>query len=1001
MNQALRRQLIVGLAPLCVLALVVRAQEAAPPPASEAPAPAKEEATSVQPKDDPAKTNDTTPAAAEAPAPSKDENAAAAKESLPVKDESSAANSAPAPAPAAPVAAEATPVAPEPVKPAQETVAQVPPAAPAPAPEAPAATPAAPEPVKPAETTVVAAAPAPAPDVAPVAATVTPPPAVAETASPAVKETPAPSADATSVATAAPVAAEAAPTPALAPAAPEATNAPAASEPVKPAQETVAQVVPAAPASAPEVAAATPTPAPAVSEPVKPAEVTAVVATPAPAPDVTPVVATVIPPAAVAAPVTETVAPAVKETPAVATATPVAAEAAPAVPEPVIPAQETVAQVPPAVTAPAPEVPAATPAPAPVASEAANETVTPVAAANSGVAVDHFEFSYGLAHPALPELTQLQSLTIKTTRDGNVFRGTSAGKGETLSMGGIPEGSRFDADALRNVAQEVVRWYNSRGLYGVWVAYSDLESSAAGLIDNRPADSRAARIVIWASQVSQVRTLARGKRIKAELSINNRKHRRIINSSPLHPGKTEDQPGSLFNQEVLNNYLYGLSLHPGRRVEASIASAGQPGKVVLDYLVNESKAWQLFSQVNNFGTKETGVFRARVGYQDNQLTNHDDILNVDVIGTTDFKTYGSFLSYRFPLWRPDRLLMRVYASYGDFAATPTDTSNLSGLHYTGKNWQEGIEFSNRLTLWRDWQLVSVVGVNYDHYSFNQLYNKLQYTGAYSNFLVPFLSATVSKDSAWWSFSGGLRFDHTIGNYANPDPTKGYKSMGRQDPDPDWTSARWNLNSTVFLDHWLQHNDQPLALVHEFSARLKGRQLLRGKRLISQEEEPMGGALSVRGYPESVVSADEFITGSIEYAYHIPRGWKPTESGTLFRRPFKWHPTKAGQNPDWDLAVRTFFDYGYRGVNLAPVSSSSTSTSATTASTDNKLSFQDTNFNLGGIGLGVSLAVKQNFSLRCDFGMALTELRDDSRPKEEQVISPKGNKQVYVVSTFIW
>ena len=1102
MNQAVRQLLIVLLAPLCVLALVARAQEATPPPASVAPVPTKQEAAVVQPKDDSAKTNDTTPTAAEAPATAKDETASAAKETPAVKDESSAANSAPAPAPAAPAAAEAPP--------------------------ATQAAPVTPEPVKPAEATLVAAAPAPAPDVTPVAASVTPPTAttaaMTETVAPAVTETPAP---VPSAPQAAPVTAEVAPAPSPNPATPEAASAPVASEPVKQAQEMVAQIPPAAPAPAPEAPAAAPakdvapvveavpapptipTPvaetvalavketsapstettavaaapvpaaampevalAPAAAEPVKPTQETVaqippvaaetVVTTqaapvtpepvkpaqetvaqvspaaPAPAKDVAPVVEAV-PAPAVVTPVAETIAPAVKETLAPSSettavsaptpaasepmkpaaspeATAVAAATAPApdvapvastvtppaaapvaeatAPEPVKPAQETVAAVPPAAEAAS--------SPAPAATEAAVDTAAPVAAANSGVAVDHFEFSYGLAHPALPPLTQLQSLNIKTTRDGNVFRGPSAGKEESLSLGGIPEGSRFDADALRSVAQEVVRWYNSRGLYGVWVAFnSELEASNTGIVDARQPGDRSARLVIWASQISEVRTLARGKRIKSQLSINNKKHRRIINGSPLKKGKSEDQPGSLFNQEVLNDYLYGLSLHPGRRVEASIASAGQPGKVVLDYLVNESKAWQLFSQFNNFGTKTTGEFRGRVGYQDNQLTNHDDILNIDVISTTDLKTYGSFLSYRFPLWRPDKLLMRVYASYGDFAAIPSDPNLISStLHYTGKNWQGGIEFTNRLTLWRDWQLVSILGANYNHYSFNQLYGSSPSSQASSDFLVPFVGATLSKDNVWWAVYGGLRFDSTVGNYANPDLTKGYPAMGRPDADANWTYARWNINGTAFLDHWFQHNAQPLALAHEFSVHLKGRQLLRGKRVIPQEQEHLGGALTVRGYAESVLSADEFITASIEYTYHIPRGWKSTEPGMLFRRPFKWHPTKAGQNPDWDLAVRTFFDYGFRGVNPPPDTTATTGT--TDPTTKSELAFADTNFNLAGRGFGVSLAVKQNFSLRCDFGMALTELRDKSRATEqEQIISPKGNKQVYIVSTFIW
>src|SRR5258708_313173 len=132
----------------------------------------------------------------------------------------------------------------------------------------------------------------------------------------------------------------------------------------------------------------------------------------------------------------------------------------------------------------------------------------------------------------------------------------------------------------------------------------------------------------------------------------------------------------LFRQDVLNDYLHGLSQHPGRLVEASIASAGEPGKLVLDYLVNESKPWQIFSQVNNFGTAATGQWRGRLGYQNNQLTNHDDILNVDVISTPNFKTYGSFLSYRIPVFRPAKLLARVYGSDGGFLRRERALENL-------------------------------------------------------------------------------------------------------------------------------------------------------------------------------------------------------------------------------------------------------------------------------------------------------------------------------------
>ena len=772
---------------------------------------------------------------------------------------------------------------------------------------------------------------------------------------------------------------------------------PVVSAPVTPATESVAAAPQAAPVTAKEEAAP-------VKEPVVPvAEVAAAPAvstTPAPAsvttnPETTTVAAQETPaaPQPVVTPVAETA-------PTPVTAAP---SAEPAASLPVTPAAETVAAAPapapePVVPAPAPEPVAAapvTPSAESVTTASAVDTPAPASNANPGVAIDRFEFSYGLAHPALPPLEELQKLKIKTTRDGNIFRAPAAKGAENLVLGSIPAGSRFDADALRGIAQEVVRWYNSRGLYGVWVQVSsELEASNTGLVDTRKPDDSSARFIIWASQVSQVRTLARGKRINSKVSINNPKHQRIITGSPIHAGSTPDHPGSLFNKTVLDDYLLALSLHPGRRVEASIASAGEPGKVVLDYLVNEAKAYQLFAQVNNFGSKQTGVLRSRVGYQDNQLTNHDDVLNLDLISTKDFKTYATFVSYRLPLWRPAKVLMRIYGSSGDFATIPAD--NNANVRYTGKNWQGGIEFTNRLILWRGLQLNSSMGANYNHYSYLQEFISTTTTTTSttssstnlaepnSNFLVPFVSVALAKDATWWSVEGSLRVDDTLSGYANEDKILGIQKLGRSDVDTSWVSGRWSVGGAMFVEPLFKHGDQQ-TLANELSLRVRGRKLLQGTRVISQEMEPLGGGLTIRGYPESAVAADEFYIATLEYAYHVPRALKPADPG---RSGFKWHPTKSGQNPDWDLALRAFYDSGHRGVGK-PLSN------------PDSQAYADKSLNMRGTGLGLTLSIKQYLMLHCDFGMALDELRDTTRVDKEQVQTPKGNKQVSVVSTFIW
>lgn len=621
----------------------------------------------------------------------------------------------------------------------------------------------------------------------------------------------------------------------------------------------------------------------------------------------------------------------------------------------------------------------------------AQDSAVAPAPADPGVVVERFEFRYGLEHSELPLLEVLGDVSVPLVHDDGVWRSvTDPAAGEILTLGSIPAGSRFDTAALRNVAEELVRWYNSRGYYGVWVAFQDLETTATGLADRRAPDDRTARLIIWASQVAEVRTLARGKRFKAQASVNNRKHRGVINHSPLKPGAAPGEPGSLFHQELLNDYLHGLSLHPGRLVEASIASAGAPGKVVLDFLVNESKSWQIFSQVTNFGTEATGEWRGRLGFQHNQLTNHDDILNVDAISTPDFKTYGSFFSYRLPVFRPARLLARVYGSYGDFLASDVAIEN---LRFAGRNWLAGAELTNRLSLPRDWQLVSSLGANFAHYGIESRIIETPLVSGFSDFLIPFFSTTVSREAAWWSLSANLRYDQTVGDYANLNTTDGIASLGRASADSEWSSLRWNLTGSIYLEPLFQRGAEPARLpANEVSFRVRGRSLLTGSRLIPHEQEPLGGAFSVRGYPESVLSADEFVTASIEYAFHFPRLLKPGDSGKFIKWPFKWRPARLRQEPDWDLVGRVFFDYAYRQVTPLPLEE---------GQTEADLTLVDRTLVIAGVGGGIELKLRQNFTLRCDVGMSLTELRDNTLEPGQQVVYPAGEVRYYVSSSFTW
>jgi hypothetical protein len=343
------------------------------------------------------------------------------------------------------------------------------------------------------------------------------------------------------------------------------------------------------------------------------------------------------------------------------------------------------------------------------------------------------------------------------------------------------------------------------------------------------------------------------------------------------------------------------------------------------------------------------------------------------------------------VFRPAKLLARIYGSYGDFLA---NDASIQSLRFAGRNWLAGVEFTNRLSLPHDWQLVSALGANFAHYDIQSRIIETPLVTGSSNFLIPYFAVTLARESAWWSLSGNLRYDQTVGDFANLNTSNGIPALGRASADADWSSLRWNLAGSIYLEPLFKGAEQARYLANEVSVRVRGRYLLRGTRLIPHEQEPIGGAFSVRGYPESVLSADEFVSATFEYALHFPRLLTPGAEGKLFRRPFNWRPAKVRQNPDWDLIGRVFCDYAYRQVTPLPPGPGEEEATRV-------LSLVERTLSIAGAGGGLELQVKQNFSLRCEVGLALTELRDNTLEKDKQIVYPAGETKYYLSSSFSW
>jgi hemolysin activation/secretion protein len=158
--------------------------------------------------------------------------------------------------------------------------------------------------------------------------------------------------------------------------------------------------------------------------------------------------------------------------------------------------------------------------------------------------------------------------------------------------------------------------------------------------------------------------------------------------------------------------------------------------------------------------------------------------------------------------------------------------------------------------------------------------------------------------------------------------------------------------------------------------------------VPQEQDLLGGAFSVRGYPESIVSADEMVLASFEYAFHVPRVLRPGPPGRFLGRSFQWRPPQTRRSPDWDLVVRGFVDYAQRKVTPER--------EAAAPAPGVELPLGERDVDLLGAGVGVEIDVRQGLSIRADLGRVLLGLKDDDRTVVET-----GDLRLHLAASLAW
>ncbi|MCA9296698.1 MAG: ShlB/FhaC/HecB family hemolysin secretion/activation protein, partial [Phycisphaerales bacterium] len=547
----------------------------------------------------------------------------------------------------------------------------------------------------------------------------------------------------------------------------------------------------------------------------------------------------------------------------------------------------------------------------------------------------------------------------------------------TLGQMTVPSADeRYYASAVQWILESILGWYTEHEYITVFVAPDPADITPESL-DVRPAGRTAVGIVISTGIVTELRTLASGERVRENGTIhpsdriNNPKHERHRLNSPVRPFDPErdEMRHDLLRGDVLNEYMYHLSRHPGRRVDASIAAAEQPGTAALDYIITENPPLTIYGQVANTGTKSTSYWRERIGFFHTQLTENDDILSADYTTAQFDQTHAFQGSYEAPFGDNQRLRWRVNGNWSQYDSEEVGFFNTT---FQCESWGVGAEVIANVYQDRQFFLDLLAGVRYaDH----EVTNPFVGTGNES-FLIPYVGAQIEKTTDWYDTHANVTFEFQV---SDPDMTE-LNRLGRTSPDDNWTVMRWNAFHSFYLEPVLDREawEDPFTpasstLAHEIRATFRG-QYAFGNRLIPQEEGVLGGLYSVRGYPQSVVAGDSTLVGSLEYRYHVPRAFGiESEPLELFGQPFRRSPQFVYGTPDWDLILKGFVDVGR------------------TIQSD-RLSFERDE-TLIGAGVGVEFLYRRNLNVRLDWGFVLEGL--DSQDVND------GSNRLHLVVTILF
>ena len=382
-------------------------------------------------------------------------------------------------------------------------------------------------------------------------------------------------------------------------------------------------------------------------------------------------------------------------------------------------------------------------------------------------------------------------------------------------------GEKKDFGTIQEATEALEAMYHKRGYTTVKVTVPEQELEN-GIV----------RFVIIEARITSVKV--EGNKFFDEKNI-----RRSIPA--LREGELPDMDKISINLKVANE-------HPAKKIKMQLEPGDDEREITADLKVIDEKAWKVSLMGDNTGNDATGVSRAGVLLQYNNLFNLDHLATLQYITSPEKADKVTILGfgYRIPLYAFGDSI-DLYANYSD-VDSGTIYAGTSDIQVSGRGAFFGARYNQNLAR---------IG-RYEHkLSYGLDYRKYQNNATVSATLNMDTDATVHPASL--TYAGNFQFTNGQTGFNMslirniPGGTDG------QDEDLQRVRAGASANYTIFR--------YGANFIYAFPVDIQLRLLFNGQYtndpLIPGEQFGLGGASSVRGFQEREVSDDRGNSGTIE------------------------------------------------------------------------------------------------------------------------------------------